>query len=687
MEKLDRMSAREAILGYRMGTELSAVASFGGERNAPGRLVQLSLEHLTLHVSESEDVRPGQVASVVLGTAGGDWTAALTAEVTHVNVSESAPPELSLRFVAPPLETARRIVTVLEALRDDGKLLTPEARPVWKERITRAERIARICEALASKRSRGVAQGADGQRVEVTASFLDAYGERIGWQFHGPVPAAPFALEVFGYSSVLHFEVARYEEGAGLVLVNYPAELVRYRHRWLRRAPAHSDCTLSFSHPLWPQVAVSRKLLDVSYEGLSFFTEPGEDLLYPGMKLPVVEVAMAGRAPVRLRAEVRNINSTSRGRRCGMWLAPLDEAQARAWRELVEEQMHPNTRVAGEHNQETWELFERSGYFRMGGRTPEDFEAQRPAYEATQEKLQGKPRLGYRVVRPGEEGVEATLSVVKPYAGSWLTHQLARQAPVRGPGGRRSSARQALREVYQRGYEPAQLDPDLKWFFAYCDAEAKWMRPTQFDFAAWYEHTGQACLLDFRLMQGEVDRPWPVPAGVEVGAPTAEERERFFARLKETKPEAFREALDLVPERFELAVTKALWGSAELSRERELLVARRGGEAVAFAVVEAAQQGLNLFNMLDGVRLVSLGDESSPEVQDALYALLGRAAEWYRARDRRVFVHYVEAQHVEYCEHAALADLGEAKLWIVSAKLLPEFLEHLSEVTTPRVDM
>ncbi|XXF78216.1 PilZ domain-containing protein [Myxococcaceae bacterium GXIMD 01537] len=686
MEKLDRMSARESILGYRMGAELSAVASFGGERNAPGRLVQLSLEHLTLDVSASQDVHPGQTASVVLGV-GERWMTALDAEVTHVHRSDAESPQLSLRFVAPPLETARRIVSVLEALRDDGKLLTPEARPVWKERITKPERIARICEALASKRSRGVARGADGRRVEVTAAFLDAYGDRIGWEFAGPVPRGPFALEVFGYSSVLHFEVERFEETSGLVLIAYPSELVRFRHRWLRRAPAHSGCTLSFTHPLWPQVSVGRSLLDVSYEGLSFFTEPGEDLLYPGMKLPLVEVAMAGRAPVRLRAEVRNISGTSRGRRCGMWIQPLDDAQGRAWRELVEEQMHPHTRVAGEWNEETWDLFERSGYFRLSGKQSSHFEAQRPSYEEAQGKLQGRPRLGYRVVRPSEDGVEATLSVVKPYAGSWLAHQLARQMPVRGPSGRRFSAREALRDVYLRGYEPAQLDPDVKWFFAYCDANARWMKPTQFEFAGWYEHTGQACLLDFRLMEGEVERAWPRPEGVEVAAPTEAESALFFERLKETKPEAFREALDLVPERFGLEVTKALWGSAQLGRERELLVARHEGRAVAFAVMEVAQQGLNLFNMLDGVRLVSLADDALAQTQDAMLALLGAAAEWFGARGRRHFVHYVEASTVEYCERAALADLGEAKLWIVSSALLPEFLEHVSEVTTPRVDM
>ncbi len=687
MDETERGNRRETALGYRVGTELPAVASFG-ERNAPCRLVQLSLEHLTVHMPEAQGVCPGQAASVVLGV-GERWMTALEAEVTHVHDARdsSQAPELSLRFVSPPLEKARRLASGLEALREGGKLLAPETRPVWKERIERPERIARFCEALASKGGRGVAHAPDGRRIQGVASYLDAYGECIGWKFDGPVPALPFEMEVYGYSSVMHFTVRRHEVRGGLVLIPYPTELTRVRHRWLRRVPAHTGCAVSFSHPLWPQVTVRRGLVDISYEGLSFLTEPGEDLLYPGMRLPLLEVSMAGREPVWMGAEVRNVTSSARGRRCGLWLKPVSEAQERAWRELVEAQLHPHTRVAGDWNAETWSLLERSGYFRMGGKQPPQFERRRAAYERTQEQLQGQPRLGYRVVRPTEEGVEATLSVVRPYARSWQAHQLARQAPVRSVGGKRVSAREALRDVYLRGCEPAQLDPDVRWLLSYCDAGTKWMRPAQFDFAGWYAHTGQACLLDFRLMEGEVERPWPVPVGFEVGVPTDEERAAFFARLEETRPVAFREALDLVPERFDLAQAKALWGSAELSRERELLVARRGGRAVAFAVLEVAQQGLNLFNTLDGVRLVSRGDDATPEAQDALLALLGAAADWYRARGRASFLHYVEASSVEYCERAALADLGEGKLWIISSTLLPEFLEHLSEIATPRVDM
>ena len=685
MDNVERMRAREAILGYRMGAELLAVASRGGELNEAGKLVRLSLEDLTLHLSSPTTFRPGQTANVVLGQ-GEPWAESLQAEVTGVHVpGPEQMPELSLRLVAPPLALGRRIVSMLEGLREKGQLVAPSTRPIWKEQITRVDRVSRIFEALTARHCQGVARAKEGD-VALVAAFYDKYDGRVAWDVAGSPPPVPFVLEVFGFSSVLHFVVEEVEWEDGLWVAPLPRELVRYRHRWLRRAPTNGGCEVRFTHPLWSQVRVDRELLDISYEGLSFLTEPGEDLLYPGLKVPELEVGLPGLEPVRLRAEVRNINRIAQGRRCGMSITPLSDEDELRWQLLVEEQSHPNTRVRGEWSRGTWELFERSGYFRLSGKTPADFLKLEAEYREAHERLEGRTRLGYRVVRPMADGetVEASLSWLKPYSGSWLAHQLARQQPrAEGP---RSTAREALRDVYLRGFEPAQMDPQVKWFLAYCEANVRWVRFTAFDFAEWYQHTGKACMVPFRFMEGDTHREWRVPAGWRLGTPTHEERAALFARLEQTRPEAYREALDLVPERLELTEIKRQWSEAKLTRERELLVARKDGRALAVGILETAHPGINLFHVLDGIRIVSLVDESLPEAQEAMGALLAGAADWYRERGRDVFVHYVETEHVEYAERAMLADLGEGRIWILSTQLLPDFIEHLCEATTPRVD-
>ncbi len=684
-KKAERKRAGENVLGYRMGPGLLAVASVEGEGSGAGRLVQLSPEHLTMSLSRPTGLRPGQTTNVVLGLGG--ETASLKAEVTNVHMSgPEASPELSLRFVSPQLAQGRHIVSMLEGWRDKGQLETPRTTPIWKEHITREDRIGRIFEALTARRCRGMARSSAGD-VELMAALYDKYDGRVSWEVRGVPPPTPFAVELFGYSSVMHFRVEQVVYEDGLWSVPLPREVMRYRHRKLRRAPTWGGCRVRFAHPLWSQVRVERELADISYEGLSFCTEPGEDLLYPGLKLPEVEVGLPGREPVRVRMEVRNITGLAMGRRCGMKVEPLNEEEGARWRRLVEEQSHPNTRVTGEWNRGTWELFERSGYFRLSGKTPADFERMQAEYSQAHERLEGNPRLGYRVVKPmpAGEGVEASLSWLKPYSGCWLGHQLARQQPRNEKG--RSTAREALRDVYLRGFEPAQIDPEVKWFLAYCEANVRWVRFTALDFAEWYQHTGQACMVPFRFMEADARREWSMPEGFSLGAPTEEEKAAFFKKLNETRPEAYREALDLVPERFDLAELKKKWSEAGLKRERDVLVARKGGRALAVGVLETAHVGLNLFNVLDGVRIIPLVDAALPEAQEAMLALLAGAAEWYRARGRKVFVHYVETEHTAYTEKAKLVELGEGRIWILSAQLLPDFIEHLCEATTPKGDL
>jgi hypothetical protein len=679
----EHMRAQDSVLGYRMGPGLAAVASVEGERYPAGRLVQLSPENLTVCLRMPSALKPGQRANVVLGV--GEKTTALWAEVMDIQrAAPEALSELSLRFLAPPLAQGRHIVSMLEGWRDQGQLEAPPTSPIWKERITRADRIGRIFEALTARRCRGMARSALGD-VELAAALFDKYDARVAWEVRGGVlPSGPFSLEVYGFSSVLHFEVpggAVYEDG--LWSVPLPTELVRYRHRRLRRAPAWGGCTARFAHPLWPQVRVERELMDISYEGLSFSTEPGEDLLYPGLELPEMEVGLPGREPVVVRAEVRNITGTAVGRRCGMKVEARGE-NSQAWRGLVEELSHPNTRVSGAWDQGTWNLYERSGYFRLSGKTPADFERMKAEYHDAHARLEKKPRVGYRVVRPvpQSETVEASLSWLKPYSGSWMAHHLARHLPA---GERcRGTAREALRDIYLRGFEPAQTDPEIKWFLAYCEANVRWVRFTAIDFAEWYQHTGQACVLPFHLMEADARRAWVMPEGFTLGEPTAEEKGVMFERLERTRPVAYRESLDLVPERFELGGLKRQWSDARLERERHVLVARKDGRAVAVGIMEAAHAGLNLFHVLNGLRIIPLVDASLPEAQEAMLALLAGAAGWYRARGLDVFIHYVEEEHRDYLQQAKLTDLGEGRIWILSAHLLPDFIEHLCEATTPR---
>jgi hypothetical protein len=74
--------------------------------------------------------------------------------------------------------------------------------------------------------------------------------------------------------------------------------VTRIRRRRFRRAPAPSNLWLSFWHPTWGELHVRRSLRDLSVEGLSFWTDPWEDLVFSGLPLPVLEVLSDRDPPV-----------------------------------------------------------------------------------------------------------------------------------------------------------------------------------------------------------------------------------------------------------------------------------------------------------------------------------------------------------------------------------------------------
>ena len=81
------------------------------------------------------------------------------------------------------------------------------------------------------------------------------------------------------------------------------------------------------------------------------------------------------------------------------------------------------------------------------------------------------------------------------------------------------------------------MDADVKWFFAYCEANVRWMRFINVRLRPVVRAHRPVRLLPFRLMEGEVDSAWPaIPDGIEVGNTTARGAQQLFTRLEKTRP-------------------------------------------------------------------------------------------------------------------------------------------------------
>ena len=120
----------------------------------------------------------------------------------------------------------------------------------------------------------------------------------------------------------------------------------------------------------------------------------------------------------------RHVSSNGRehGETCGVEL----DGSLEAWQAAIEGRLYPNTTRTGSADG-LWELYVDSGYFNISGKDEARFQAVRQAFSETTGAVGRSPEVAACVVWPSSRGVEAAMTMARPYLGSWVAYQLARR--------------------------------------------------------------------------------------------------------------------------------------------------------------------------------------------------------------------------------------------------------------------
>ncbi len=592
-----------------------------------------------------------------------------------------APIGIQLQDVS--LTQGRQILSLLDEATRNGKA-EPAASPLpIQETLSDPERIRAVLQAVCTMRHQGTLRRL-GRTVRVALERFDEETGRLYWRGEEPEVTwgpGPYDIEVLGHNSAYRLRVPALELREERLVTPLPKRMWQVRHRWHRRAPAPAGLRARFHHPLWNELGVlEREAVDLSFAGLALRNLP-EDLVFPGLVLQEIEVETAEGECIRLRGEVRYVaDRHQEARVCGLQVTPctpLDEAR---WMHLVSQALCPTTRGSGELLEPLWQLYIDSGYFNLAGKSAEYFEELRASFIEVGRSAERLPRLFCQTVWPSERGVEATFSAMRPYRHGWMLHQLAKRlgkpTPTRNPA-------QVLRDIHVRTLEHAQSDPDFRWLVAYAEATVPLVERLHLRFAQAHVRTGDALLMPVRMMDVYCDEPSGLPADAfQIGPASHEEKQRLVEEIARTRPASYVDALDFTRDRLELRGVAAAWREGGLERERHILVARRDGVALAALVLELGHLGTNLFRLLDAARLFPL----APEGREAYVALLDEARRWYARRGRSSFLFLREEEDDGTLAAARMHDDPgtRPRLWLLSAKRVPEFLEYLNEATVGR---
>lgn len=549
------------------------------------------------------------------------------------------------------------------------------------------DRIRAIAIGLAKRSAQGFLRNGE-IFAPATITSYDAVSDTMTWELSEGTAAEPFTttdlcVEVPGYNSVyqLTFDAARGD--AGRVITGTPVSAKYMRQRRYRRTALSTSGFARFEHPLWSEISTfSCPLLDVSFGGIAFVADPRRDALYVGLRIKNIEV-FYGRGQVMLfDGIVRTIVSSPNGlSTCGLSVEAQSPHDASAWADFVMRSLNQTTAPGDDKVEQLWDLYKDSGYFNLSGKGPEEFDILARAFRHVVEQSRSSPWLTYQSVWPTRYGIEASISMLRAHSGTWLMHQVAKR---KGASHRNGEVRHVLRDTYLRAYEYAQADANCNWVASYVEAQVSWTKRSHFAFAQQFGLTGGVVAWPFQFMEIScTDRPEVTPIRLfRVGPANAEECELLCTVLRQTRPEAYLEPLDLVPERLAFTECKRAWKAANFERDREILVARRrDASPVAAAIVEIGETGTNLFRLCDSLRLVAL----EPGGEAAFMDLIEKVRAWFRARSKESFVYFSECDDTQHIQAAMARDLGPGRFWAIRRELIPDFLELVCELSAQRL--
>jgi hypothetical protein len=542
----------------------------------------------------------------------------------------------------------------------------------FAETITDPSAIEAVVRFLVERRARASVSTSAGV-IELEARPAPAPDALAFALSHGALPTAPFVITATGYNAQYRISVrgARVEDGK--LLLPMPTVIEQVRARRSQRVSIEQGVRVSFDASDGQRV--ERRVLDLTHTGLSFSADARCAALEPGAEIPLLLLERPSAEPIALRATVKSRRIGLDGASTiGCSIEPLGERQSALWWAACDALLFPNTRRGAA---EVWSVYRDSGYFGLSD-TLDGFDHLRPSYIEASRALSSAPELGCQARWPSRGPAVATVTNLKLYPSCWFSYHLA----VRPEGAVR--APEVLRELYRQYVEHSLALPGTRWQMAYVQESAHWSMRVHVDIPRRYCAPGEALIHEFRALQLRTSGSLPPPPpGVVVGVASEIEIEASMRALAERRPKAYCEALEYAPdaERFRLAELSRAWARHGMERARELLVARRNGEIVAIGVLEAAQQGLHLFGLLDTLRLYSLERDVEPKRRAAAFdALIDHARVWFRQHGRRSFC-YLEEEGELPADGQDIKAMSRALLTLLSVERLPEMLEQLYQQT------
>ncbi|MBP1749665.1 MAG: type pilus assembly PilZ [Deltaproteobacteria bacterium] len=397
-----------------------------------------------------------------------------------------------------------------------------------------------------------------------------------------------------------------------IVLVPDARSISRFPRREIKpeRHQLNPSPKIIFEHPLSKRT-VHRTVDDISYSGLAVHESVEEAVLLPGLIIPMLAIDFPGGLKLQCKAQVvscREIDEKTV--RCGIAFLDMDIPAYSRLTQLISKTQDPGNNISGDLDLDAlWEFFFHTGFI-----YPKKYKLVKSyidKFKTVYKKLyQDTPEIAVNYTYEKNGKILAHLSMLRIYGRAWMLHHHAARITSRRMG----ISILKLMVNYVNGIYRLPT-PGMQYVMCYFRPDNHFPEMVYGKFAR--EHGDpRGCSLDpFAYLAFKLTAPEGLPGGWVVRESTPEDIREFDTFYRIASGGSSTEGGGLLIDAFGLREAGAnralieLYRKLGFERDIRLYSLLNGDEIKAVFIVNRADLGMNLSELLNSVKVVVLDQE------------------------------------------------------------------------------
>ena len=454
-----------------------------------------------------------------------------------------------------------------------------------------------------------------------------------------------------------------------IVLAPVEEKVSRFQKKQVRnpRQRLRPSPSLIFDHPFIKK-RVQLKVLDIATSGFSVCEKADESVLIPGMIIPELTIGFAGALKMKCAAQViYRRNEKGKDIRCALTILDMDIDNYSRLTDVLSNALDAHSHISNEVDTDAlWELFFESGFiyptkYRL-------IKSHREGFKKTYKKLyKESPQIAKHMTYQKNGQILGHMSMVRAYERTWMIHHHA----ARNIGGQRAGfivLKQLMHYLNDMNRLPsAKMDYVISYFrpeskfpdrvFGGFARDLKNPRGSSLDLFSYLPYPTLS--IGVRLPEG-----WLLQ---ECSSHDLWELNRFY------KHHSGGLLLDILRSEHDNSSDEALrniYESLGFVRKWQAYSLLHHGELNAVLIVDQSDLGLNLSELLNGIKIVVTNPETLP--WEILSIAIGQLAPLYDRSKVPVLIYpleYVDAKGIPYEK--------QYQLWILDVRYGDGFMEFM----------